>query len=307
MIVAAASSPAAAAAAAEAAVFFFLVARGGGGLLPDVPGVEDRFIFSPDDGRVALVLGEDDRGAFCGWGGDDDDGEDVVAVVVAAAGGDDGVFSSLSDSMRSPTGWLLAAGAAAGRGASPPLLSCSPLSLGLPLAAAAQLSRVVRLARSAASLSAGVMKLEARRSKRVLARWLNEGWWLGMAELAEWRWERCDGGWVKAFGCGRKGSAGGRLPRAVAFSSSSSSSLESDSGWRRTWRRGVLPTTPIPTPAPWGDVMFSVELVRTRSSSLSLSSYSSWLLALASAAATAWADTVDLGCCCCCRWADGWA
>ena len=78
----------------------------------------------------------------------------------------------------------------------PPLLGLerSPIfsspSLVRLLAAAAQLSNVVRLARRAASLSAwwlGDMKFGVRRSTRVLLRWLNDGrgWCCGMLELVE--------------------------------------------------------------------------------------------------------------------------
>ncbi len=97
-----------------------------------------------------------------------------------------------------------------------------------------------------------------------------------IAEPVEWRCDMWDGGCENAFGCGRKvGEFDGR-PKAVAFSSSSSSSSSPSSRplsaavcWCRRLEAGG-----------W----YSVELVMTLSSSLSVSSYSSWLLVPAVAA-----------------------
>ena len=172
-------------------------------------------------------------------------------------------------------------------------------------AAAAQERRVVKDALRAASLSV-----------RVEGRWW--WWWrrgraeaeeaaerrtgrgddccgAGTEELAETRREEEDeeaaavvediwaGGWEKALGRGRKaGKASGawvQIPTAVAVASASSSSSESGIGSRADggalgWKTGSGSSAE----AAAGETRFSVELVRTGSSSLSVSSYSSWLL-----------------------------
>jgi hypothetical protein len=112
------------------------------------------------------------------------------------------------------------------------------------------------------------------------------------AEPVEWRWARCDGGWEKAFGWGlNTGLLDGR-PRAVAFPSSSLSESVSTTAdaltavcWRSRFAEGCIA---------------SVELVMTRSSSLSDSSYSSWLL-VAPPCDAGWPTIKEPGMGCCCR------
>lgn len=90
-----------------------------------------------------------------------------------------------------------------------------------------------------------------------------------MDEFVEWRWVRCDGGCEKAFGWGRNvGELDGR-PSAVAFSSSSPSSLSTSTaavGPTAVCCRGRLLVA---------GAGCSFELVMILSSSLSVSSYSS--------------------------------
>lgn len=107
---------------------------------------------------------------------------------------------------------------------------------------------------------------------------------------------RCDGGWEKALGWGLKvGDVDGR-PRAVAFSSSSSSSSLSAGmpGRIAVCWRGMLmagETCSVELPSVWS------------SSLLSVSSYSSWLLVPACAAAwlTMYVDGMWFWCICCSR------
>ena len=120
-----------------------------------------------------------------------------------------------------------------------------------------------------------------------------EGWWCEGAEPVECRWARCDGGWEKALGWGlNTGVLLDGRPRAVAFSSPSLSESVSiaeplgGSCWRRWFAAGCIA---------------SVELVMTRSSSLSVSSYSSWLL-VAPLWLAGWPtiNEAGMGRCCCC-------
>ncbi len=133
---------------------------------------------------------------------------------------------------------------------------------------------MVSEARRTASLSsreAGDMKFSAPPWTRVDrcdmdGRW--KGGRCGAEALAEWL--RCWGwlgGWEKAFGWGRKVGLDDGFPRAVASSSSSESELMAGPmAVCCAASRGL------------GASMFSAELVITWSSSLSVSSYSSWLL-----------------------------
>lgn len=103
-----------------------------------------------------------------------------------------------------------------------------------------------------------------------------------MLESVAYRWNGGpweDGGCENALGCGLKVDWFGAIPRAVAFSSSSSSSdSEPPSyGCRSGGGRRV------------GEI-FSLELLKTWSSSLSVSSYSSWLLVPSFRAARASCD-----------------
>jgi hypothetical protein len=75
------------------------------------------------------------------------------------------------------------------------------------------------------------------------------------------------GGWLNTFGCGTNGDGLIPIPRAVEVSSSSSSLEASSSEWEGAGN-GARRAGPIS----------SLELLIGGSDSLSLSSYSSWLL-----------------------------